>query len=102
MLVARTTLRVAAGASEMTFDYLKQRKQFGKLIGEFQVLQHRAAHLHGEIEIARAAALTSNDAQRRVLEEKTDALDRARHSTRRYSDPDRVRSWDHRKLGGGY
>ena len=48
---------VAAGASDMTFDYLKQRKQFGKLIGEFQALQHRAAHLYGEIEIARAAAL---------------------------------------------
>jgi alkylation response protein AidB-like acyl-CoA dehydrogenase len=48
---------VAAGASEMTFEYLKQRKQFGRLIGEFQALQHRAAHLFGEIEIARAAAL---------------------------------------------
>ena len=48
---------VAAGASEMTFDYLKQRKQFGKLIGEFQALQHRAAHLYGEVEIARATAL---------------------------------------------
>jgi alkylation response protein AidB-like acyl-CoA dehydrogenase len=48
---------VASGASEMTFDYLKQRKQFGRLIGEFQALQHRAAHLYGEIEIARAAAL---------------------------------------------
>jgi alkylation response protein AidB-like acyl-CoA dehydrogenase len=48
---------VAAGASDMTFEYLKQRKQFGKLIGEFQALQHRAAHLYGEIEIARAAAL---------------------------------------------
>ena len=48
---------VAAGASEMTLDYLKQRKQFGKLIGEYQTLQHRAAHLFGEIEIARAAAL---------------------------------------------
>ena len=48
---------VAAGASTMTVDYLKQRKQFGKLIGEFQALQHRAAHLYGEIEIARAAAL---------------------------------------------
>jgi alkylation response protein AidB-like acyl-CoA dehydrogenase len=48
---------VAAGASEMTFDYLRQRKQFGKLIGEFQALQHRAAHLYGEIEIARAVAL---------------------------------------------
>ncbi|MCF2515538.1 acyl-CoA/acyl-ACP dehydrogenase [Sphingomonas sp. G124] len=48
---------VAVGASEMTFEYLKQRKQFGRLIGEFQALQHRAAHLYGEIEIARAAAL---------------------------------------------
>ncbi len=48
---------VAAGASAMTFDYLRQRKQFGKLIGEFQALQHRAAHLYGEIEIARAAAM---------------------------------------------
>ena len=47
---------VSAGASAMTFDYLRQRKQFGKLIGEFQALQHRAAHLYGEIEIARAAA----------------------------------------------
>ena len=48
---------VAAGASTITVDYLKQRKQFGKLIGEFQALQHRAAHLYGEIEIARAATL---------------------------------------------
>ena len=47
---------VSAGASAMTLDYLKQRKQFGKLIGEFQVLQHRAAHLFGEIESARAVA----------------------------------------------
>ena len=48
---------VAAGAAAMTLAYLKQRQQFGKFIGEFQTLQHRAAHLYGEIEIARAAAL---------------------------------------------
>jgi alkylation response protein AidB-like acyl-CoA dehydrogenase len=47
---------VASGASAMTLDYLRQRKQFGRLIGEFQALQHRAAHLYAEIEIARAAA----------------------------------------------
>jgi len=47
---------VASGASAMTLDYLKQRKQFGKAIGEFQALQHRAAHLYSEVEIARAAA----------------------------------------------
>jgi alkylation response protein AidB-like acyl-CoA dehydrogenase len=49
------------GVSEEVFDrtvgYLKERKQFGKLIGEFQALQHRAAHLYTEIEITRAAVL---------------------------------------------
>jgi alkylation response protein AidB-like acyl-CoA dehydrogenase len=46
---------VASGSAAMTLDYLRQRRQFGRLIGEFQALQHRAAHLYGEIEIARAA-----------------------------------------------
>ncbi|MXP14831.1 acyl-CoA dehydrogenase [Altererythrobacter confluentis] len=48
---------VARGAMDMTIDYLKQRKQFGKLIGEFQALQHRAAHLYSEVEIARAVVI---------------------------------------------
>ena len=48
---------LASGAMVMTVDYLKQRKQFGRLIGEFQALQHRSAHLYSELEIARAAAL---------------------------------------------
>lgn len=48
---------VARGAMDMTVDYLKQRKQFGKLIGEFQALQHRAAHLYSEVEVARAAVI---------------------------------------------
>ena len=49
------------GLSEEVFNrtvgYLKDRKQFGKLIGEFQALQHRAAQLYIEIEITRAAVL---------------------------------------------
>ncbi|HZG46099.1 MAG TPA: acyl-CoA dehydrogenase, partial [Allosphingosinicella sp.] len=48
---------VAAGAMDMTVDYLRQRTQFGVPIGSFQALQHRAAHLYSELEIARAAAL---------------------------------------------
>jgi alkylation response protein AidB-like acyl-CoA dehydrogenase len=57
----------AAIASEMvglseevfgrTVEYLKQRKQFGKFIGEFQALQHRAAQLYIDIEITRSAVL---------------------------------------------
>ena len=44
-------------AFRITMEYLKTRKQFGRAIGEFQALQHRAAHLFSEIEIARAATL---------------------------------------------
>jgi alkylation response protein AidB-like acyl-CoA dehydrogenase len=40
-----------------TVAYLRERKQFGKIIGEFQALQHRAAHLFSELEITRAAVL---------------------------------------------
>jgi alkylation response protein AidB-like acyl-CoA dehydrogenase len=49
------------GLSEEVFGrtvaYLKERKQFGKAIGEFQALQHRAAELYVDIEITRAAVL---------------------------------------------
>ncbi|MGB5079000.1 MAG: acyl-CoA dehydrogenase family protein [Sphingorhabdus sp.] len=48
---------VGSGAMDMTFEYLKQRKQFGQLIGEFQALQHRAAHLYSEVEGARSIVL---------------------------------------------
>ena len=57
-------------AYEMTVDYLKQRKQFGRTIGSFQVLQHRAVDMLTEIEQARsitikaAAELGGPDASR--------------------------------------
>jgi alkylation response protein AidB-like acyl-CoA dehydrogenase len=41
----------------MTMTYLKDRKQFGVPIGSFQALQHRAAHLYADMEVARAAVL---------------------------------------------
>ncbi|MFJ1254461.1 acyl-CoA dehydrogenase family protein [Cupriavidus sp. CuC1] len=57
--LASELVGIADEAFERTLQYLKERKQFGKVIGEFQALQHRAAHLFGEIEITRAAVLRS-------------------------------------------
>jgi alkylation response protein AidB-like acyl-CoA dehydrogenase len=45
---------VGSAAMDMTTDYLKTRKQFGHMIGEFQALQHRAAHLYSEMEVTRS------------------------------------------------
>jgi acyl-CoA dehydrogenase len=47
----------AQQAFQMTTDYLKQRTQFGKVIGSFQALQHRAAHLYCEIELVKSVTL---------------------------------------------
>jgi alkylation response protein AidB-like acyl-CoA dehydrogenase len=55
--VASEMVGVSEEVFGRTVSYLKERKQFGKLIGEFQALQHRAAHLYTEIEITRAAVL---------------------------------------------
>ncbi len=54
---ASELLGVGAGAMDLTIGYLKERKQFGVPIGSFQALQHRAAHLYAELEVARAATL---------------------------------------------
>jgi alkylation response protein AidB-like acyl-CoA dehydrogenase len=48
---------VGTGAMEITINYLKTRKQFDRMIGEFQALQHRAAHLYSEMEGARSIVL---------------------------------------------
>ncbi len=57
----------AAAAAEMigiadetfarTVAFLKERRQFDRVIGEFQGLQHRAAKLYCDIELARASTL---------------------------------------------
>lgn len=55
--VASEMLGLSEEVFGRTVTYLKERKQFGKLIGEFQALQHRAAELYIDIEISRAAVL---------------------------------------------
>jgi len=55
--LAAEMLGVAGESFTRTVDYLKQREQFGVKIGTFQALQHRAAHLFCEVELARSATL---------------------------------------------
>ena len=59
---AAEMLGVGGGAMDMTIGYLRERKQFGVPIGSFQALQHRAAHLYAEMEVARAAVLKAQQA----------------------------------------
>ena len=56
---------VMSRALEMSLDYMKTRVQFGKPIGSFQALQHRAVDLYIQQQLASA-----------VLEEVVRALDR--------------------------
>ena len=54
----------AVQAFETTLDYLKVRRQFDQVIGSFQALQHRAAKMFTDLELARScveAALTAID-----------------------------------------
>ena len=52
-------LGAGSQAFEDTVTYIKERKQFGKIIGEFQALQHRASHLYSELELCRSAVLAA-------------------------------------------
>jgi acyl-CoA dehydrogenase len=46
-------------AFESTINYLKERKQFGVLIGTFQALQHRAAEMFCEIELTKSSIMAA-------------------------------------------
>ena len=55
--VAAEAVGVMAAMHASTVDYMKQRKQFGRAIGEFQALQHRAVDMYVMLEQARSMAL---------------------------------------------
>ena len=55
--LASELLGLSTEAFERTVAYLKERKQFGRVIGSFQGLQHRAAEMFAELELARSIVL---------------------------------------------
>ncbi|SAI66645.1 acyl-CoA dehydrogenase [Bordetella ansorpii] len=59
---------------DTTLDYLRTRRQFGTVIGQFQALQHRMTELVIEIEQARSAVINAAAA----VDDETDRLARER------------------------
>ncbi len=59
---AAELLGLADEVFNRTVAYLKERHQFGRVIGEFQALQHRAAMLYCDIELTRAAIMKAQQA----------------------------------------
>lgn len=55
--LAAQLLGLSLEAFERSLTYLKERQQFGQLIGSFQALQHRAAKMFAELELARSIVL---------------------------------------------
>lgn len=53
-VAAAELLGLADEVFDRTVQYLKERKQFDRAIGEFQALQHRAAELFCDLELTRA------------------------------------------------
>jgi len=52
--LAAEMLGQAMQSFDVTLDYLKTRVQFGQVIGTFQALQHRAAKMFTDLELARS------------------------------------------------
>lgn len=55
-LLASEQVGLARWALETTIGYLKERRQFGRIVGGFQAIKHRLADLYAEVEQADAAA----------------------------------------------
>ncbi|MBT3542211.1 acyl-CoA/acyl-ACP dehydrogenase [Flavobacteriaceae bacterium] len=55
--VAAELLGICQEAFEITIQYLKERSQFGVIIGTYQALQHRAAIMFSEIELCKSIVL---------------------------------------------
>ena len=55
--IAAEMMGLALEAFDRTVEYLKEREQFGALIGSFQALQHRAAAMQAELELCRSVVL---------------------------------------------
>ena len=79
LTTAAALLGLMERAFSMTLDYMRTRQQFGKLIGSFQALQHRAADLRIQIALTRASV----DDAASVLDEAASSPDQRRAAVSR-------------------
>ncbi len=59
VLMAAESVGVAHGALEVALDYARERRQFGRPIGEFQLIGGKLADMYTETEAARALTWTA-------------------------------------------
>ncbi len=83
---------------DQTVDYLKERKQFGVVIGSFQALKHRAADMFAEIELCRSVVL---DALSALEARRNDVPQAASLAKARLSDTARVVTNEGLQMHGG-
>jgi alkylation response protein AidB-like acyl-CoA dehydrogenase len=88
LIIAAQMLGLAQRAFDDVLSYVKERKQFGRSIGSFQVLKHRLADLATELETARllvydVAAKADADPQRLLPREASMAKLKATETAKR-------------------
>ena len=69
--ISAELLGICKQAFDITIQYLKERQQFGVVIGTYQALQHRAVILFSEIELCKSIVLKALQA---IDENDTNAL----------------------------
>ena len=83
IIAACELMGVASESFDRTVEYLKDREQFGRKIGTFQALQHRASHMYAQLELLKSVLL---DALGAIDEQRADLALAASHAKALASD----------------
>ena len=59
LLIADMAVAAAEAAYEMTREYVKERKAFGKTVADFQTTKHKMAEMKTEIAVGRAFVVSA-------------------------------------------
>jgi butyryl-CoA dehydrogenase len=71
--IGAQALGIAQGAFDQTVEYMKQRKQFGKTLSQFQALAFEMAEMYNRIEMSRLLLYKACDRRQKGLPSTVDA-----------------------------